>query len=828
MDTTCCADDPRRRRVREAGLTGIDAVEVGPDRQTLTVFFLGRAPDGLSAANFRIDGGPAHAPLSVVRVETCRPQDLALDDCVRLVLDRAGGAGAHRLRLVDLDPAPDPLYAEHPFRFHAGRSGELDCSPRPAAALQPPETLANYLAKDYAGFRQLILDRLALLMPAWRERHVPDIGITLVELLAYVGDHLSYYQDAVATEAYIGTARRRISVRRHARLIDYQLHEGCNARTWVSIAVDSFQRFDPTAIYFITGVAELDAAVGRALPHHTVAQLPAHSYEVFEPLQTGPIELSPGHNAISFYTWGRRVCCLERGATSVALVDGPPGSAANDASRRRLRLRPGDFLLLEEVSGPHTGHPADADPAHRHIVRLTTVEPGFDALYAQPILTVAWAPEDALPFALPISAIGAPPECRLLHDISVARGNLVLVDHGRTVEEDLAEVPLRSAALACAAEGELAEEREEPGRYAPALRQAPLTFRQPLSTAAPASATVLQDQRGALPAIELRSLQAASEGVRACTWHPVLDLLMSGPTDPHFVAEIDNQGRAHLRFGDGELGQRPEAQTAFVARYRVGNGPAGNVGAEAVRHLVLRSGMLSGVRLEVRNPLPARGGTAPENLDEARLYAPHSAGSVRESAATADDYAAFARRDFPHLIQRARGRLSWTGSCYEVRVAIDPYGLEPASPALCRQIRERLERYRRINHEVVVAPARYVPLEIALTVDVRPTYQRGHVKAALLDLFSSRDLPDGRRGLFHPNNLSFGDPIFLSPLIAAARSVPGVADVQINTLQRLGEPPDDALTSGVLRIDPDEIARMEDDPNFPERGQLTLAMRGGR
>ena len=70
-------------------------------------------------------------------------------------------------------------------------------------------------------------------MPDWQERHVPDLGVTLVELLAYVGDYLSYYQDAVGTEAYLGTARQRISVRRHARLVDYQLHEGCNARAWV-------------------------------------------------------------------------------------------------------------------------------------------------------------------------------------------------------------------------------------------------------------------------------------------------------------------------------------------------------------------------------------------------------------------------------------------------------------------------------------------------------------------------------------------------------------------------------------------------------------------
>ena len=59
--------------------------------------------------------------------------------------------------------------------------------------------------------------------------------MTLVELLAYSADQLSYYQDAVATEAYLGTARRRASVRRHARLVDYAMHDGANARAWVVV-----------------------------------------------------------------------------------------------------------------------------------------------------------------------------------------------------------------------------------------------------------------------------------------------------------------------------------------------------------------------------------------------------------------------------------------------------------------------------------------------------------------------------------------------------------------------------------------------------------------
>ena len=51
--------------------------------------------------------------------------------------------------------------------------------------------------------------------------------MTMVELLAYAGDLLHYRLDAVATEAFLDTARLRTSVRRHARLVDYRMHDGC-------------------------------------------------------------------------------------------------------------------------------------------------------------------------------------------------------------------------------------------------------------------------------------------------------------------------------------------------------------------------------------------------------------------------------------------------------------------------------------------------------------------------------------------------------------------------------------------------------------------------
>jgi hypothetical protein len=151
-----------------------------------------------------------------------------------------------------------------------------------------------------------------------------------------------------------------------------------------------------------------------------------------------------------------------------------------------------------------------------------------------------------------------------------------------------------------------------------------------------------------------------------------------------------------------------------------------------------------------------------------------------------------------------------------------------AGDRLLDEIEQSLYPYRRIGHDLVVAWAQYVPLDIELTICVRPDFLRGHVKAALLGLFSNRALPDGRRGFFHPDNLSFGDGIFLSQLVATAQAVPGVESVTVTTLQRLGEGPNHEIENGVLPLGPLEVARLDNDPNIPENGQLRLEMRGGR
>jgi hypothetical protein len=503
-----------------------------------------------------------------------------------------------------------------------------------------------------------------------------------------------------------------------------------------------------------------------------------------------------------------------------------------------LNVKMGDILILEEVKGPKTGNEADRDPSRRWAVRLTKVEPGIDPLYEQPIVEIEWAAEEALPFPFCISARLSAPHCTLVHDISVARGNVVLVDHGRTIypSEDLGQVGEKAIVGKCECEGSAVDSTYVPDLFRPVLKQGALTFSEPCNTRATAAAFLTQDPRKALPQItSLVGLPAerdkpeprkdADPSDARWRWHPQHDLLGSGSHDQHFVAEIDNDDRAHLRFGDGELGCLPDAGTIFTAIYRVGNGPAGNVAADTITNVVFRQ-KVSGLNLQARNPLPAQGGMARESMAEARLFAPGAFRKELHRAITADDYARLAERS--EKIQRAGASLRWNGSWYEALVAVDPRGEGQAEESLPGEIAGRLERYRRIGHDLRLAGARYVPLEIAITACVLPHYLRGHIEAALLAVFSNRVLPNGQLGFFHPDNVTFGEGIFVSKLVAAAQAVPGVQSVTVTRLERYAEGDQGALAEGILRLGSLEVARLDNDPSFPEHGKLAFTIGGGR
>jgi hypothetical protein len=527
MIYSCCNENRRAAILGNPTLNGIDYLELvdgdalpaSPDQQTLLVYCLKPVPTDLTPANILIQGGESitgitaawilPASATTAPANTATAVELAyfngLTNPANILVVRTSVAGdfsSYTLRLVNDNSAAsqdpfevteslagfDPQLAEVSFSFKIDCPPFFDCKPAPPNC--PPNLPApppiNYLAKDYGGFRTVLLDRLNQLLPTWNATSEADMGIVLAELMAYVGDQLSYQQDAVATEAYLLTARSRISLRRHAKLVDYQVHDGCNARAWMQLKVNASVTFDQATTRFYTYAPNMPSSLAVGAGNEQAA-LDA-GVIVFEPMQGA--DLFPEHNLIQFYTWGDNNCCLPRGATEATLL----GSYPN--------LQVGDVLIFQEVMGPQSGFSSDADIRHRYAVRLISVatqnaqgQPLVDPLFEQgtglpitsssqlptPITEIHWSSEDALPATLCLSSsfLNSEGGTTNLTDVSVVLGNVVLADQGLSftgvalpaVPEPSLFVPGSSAANRCKPTPAM----PFPVRYRPLLPESPVT-----------------------------------------------------------------------------------------------------------------------------------------------------------------------------------------------------------------------------------------------------------------------------------------------------------------------------------------------------------------
>lgn len=805
-----CKNKRRRELVRcKRGiygdlLNGIDHLEVSSDRKTLKIHFIHNLPGQengipsdsppLTEDNVTIEGGGQVRKVKVGHAES-------RGNLLILLVDSPRDSSFYELRLVESpnDPKPksgfDPQLSVVEFSFKATRTDEFDRrSPMVGSDDRSKEPLIDYLAKDYASFRHLMLDRLSVIVPEWKERNPSDLGVALVELLAHVSDYLSYYQDAVATEAYLSTARHRVSIRRHARLLDYRIDEGCNARVWVYFEIEGEKPLllAKDELRLSTRCGD-DPVLDISNRDELVA---AYNPEFFELLHD--VILYPSHNQIFFYTWGDDLYTLPKGSTSATL----------EVQKEPLHLRQGDVLVLEEMLGTKTGEVFDADPMHRHAVRLIHVDSGKDILTGNDIVRIKWHPEDALPFPLQISTrIGG----RLVRNVSCIRGNVALADHGITYKEEqlVPSVVSRS------------------GSYRPKLRHKNITFstvydHDRARKESSAYSTIRQVSYKARPVIRLRC--GDDELSERC------DLLNSDRFSSEFVAETMDDGTVYLRFGDGIRGRRPTPGSTPIASYRTGNGVKGNVGAESIAHIFpvnkeMRATISSLKRIKtIRNPIAASGGTDPELTSQVRHYAPHEFRKNRR-AITEVDYAILAKRH-PEVMN-AIATLRWTGSWHTMFVTVDRKGGLEMDSEFRATLCTFLEEFRMAGHDIEIEPPSFVPLYIALRVHVEPDYLGSDVKDNILEIFSNTDLPDGRRGFFHPDNFTFGQSVYLSQVIDTTMGVSGVSWVEVEEFRRWGELPQGEIQQGMILLERLEIARLDNDSAAPENGCINLFMEGG-
>jgi len=865
---SCCTTRRRDAILAHPELNGIDYLEIKDSSQTsLYVYFLKNDNiDTITTDNILITGGERIAEVKVIKVTsslTVPPASPPLpQNALEIKVEQPGDFSTYTLSLVknindgvkEVLAGFDSVLSKVDFSFKVFCPDEFDCKDTPINCAEedtaPPPQI-NYLAKDYASFRQLMLDRMSLLIPEWRERNPSSLGITLVELLAYTADYLSYRQDAISTEAYLGTARKRISVARHARLADYKISNGCNARAWVHLhvgdGVNSYtlkKEFNETKTQFLTKVNQTPTAITIDSDNYKNALI--EETLVFELMHD--VKLYHEHNQMSFYTYGAESCCLPRGATEATLL----GSYPN--------LNVGDFLILSEIKSPETGQKGDANPKHNQVVRLAKVTPDltdinidYDSdsadspqnLPTVEITKIEWHPEDALQFPLCISHNG---ENGYVEDVSLALGNIALVDHGRTIKDSnesslkphtVPAIRYQYANNNSKNHCEPENKKMIPPRFNPMLKASPLTFSKPVSFKKDAEGNTLAQIDESLSAADLmRSSEQPipeiylTESESELTWQPMSDLLIdSQANDRHFVVEMELDGMAHIRFGNDRNGARPNAGMSFSANYRLGNGPEGNVGATSIQHIVADNSVIGNLQsdeLKIWNPLPAQGGTQAETIEEVKQYAPQ-AFRTQERAVTPEDYNYFAQR-CNNDIQKATSTFRWTGSWRTVFITADRLGGKKIDHNFENNLRNCLEKYRMTGFDLEIDEPRYVSLQIEMEVCVKPNFFRGTIRNLLAEAFSNQVLPNSKRGFFHPDNFSFGQPLYLSSLYAVAQGVEGVDSVSITKFHRQDDLADNAfnIDKGKLEFARQEIARLDNNPNFRDRGLIHFVMKGGK
>jgi uncharacterized phage protein gp47/JayE len=689
----------------------------------------------------------------------------------------------------------DPIFSELEFKFRPG-CFSTDCDPDWTPGKAPvPDPGIDYLSKDYDSFRHLLMTAMARRVPGWRATSEADLDQTLLDLFSAAGDELSDYQDRVMNEAYFTSARKRVSIARHARLMDYHIHQGNQATTYVAL--------------------ELAAAMNGVLPAGlavwTGPEVAIPTSQVY--VAHKPQFVNTLLNRFGLYTWSDAIPALAAGATSADLrID---SGTLFDANLVRGFFQSGQVthLVIEEWLNPATGTPLGRDPGKRQLLELLPGAAGaetvLDPLTGDYLVRVHWRQQDRLTINYCFVVNCAQGR---VDDVSLFHGNLIVVDHGRE------STPVfREPGALLAASNETYFERDNdpdvPFSAACRLPDGPLEY-----TSTPPG--------GEIPPKSTLQVWVTPPGGARTPWIERPDLVHAddgADTGDSFVVETDELRRSVIRFGNGVNGRALPEGAKVECIYQVGDGVDGNVGADTIVQLEPTfDPLVTGATCW--NPFDVTGGRAPEPVAQILRNVPEAYRYRQLRAVTLADYVARAE-ELPG-VSRAAARYAWTGSWRTVQVTIDPEGATDLDPALRAKIADYLEAVRLIGEDIEIRPPRFVPLIIHVTVCANEAYWPADIQAVLDQEFSAGYTRDGHRGFFHPDAWTFGQELHASEIIGRVQQVEGVEHVVSIDIARWDEP--SVTVQAVVTLRPNEIILVQNDPDHMELGSIDFLVLGGR
>lgn len=795
-------------------VTGIDFVYVDGSQTLLDVHFL-QDPlaltvpmNNLTAAQVLIYNAARNVPGQEVPIAGLAWVVVGTENVLRVQTTVPGDFTLYTFTI--LDSRVDRYFNHLLLNFKANCPSDLDCK-------QPPHECApedwidfpiDYQARDFDSFRQALQDFASLRYPHWTDRLEADAGIMLMEVMSALGDEMAYYQDRVGREAHLETATQRRSVRRHARLIDYPMHDGLGAHSWLDVTVDSaFASGDIPAGTDVWAMSDTEEQVMFEVGNHLQDILDGTNFRVFR-----------SRNEFLPHSWDEDDVCLPAGATEL-YIDG----------HHQATLLPGgsfdvDWMVVKTL-------PAPGIPGKTHLIRLLTATDETDPVFGTPITRLTWDAAYATPFEMDLAAL-------------VVRGNIVPIMAGETftarfiIGEDPDPVAMSDPDYGTVTR---AVERSGPGDIpiylysltdsdvtplvwegssgllsTPALVLRPATFVSPNWVTAPGSAW---NWRSSLLGSPSSLPQDTDFSLDDGLWRRVVGY--QRPQGMVIHQDYATGSGKTIRFGDGEFGLIPAEGTIFQVDYRLGNGVAGNVEAEAIHHV---DGALAFVEA-VSNPFGITNGQEEESIADTKVLAPEAFRAVTYRAVRKEDYAEAAER--LDWVQKAGATFRWTGSWLTGFVTPDPLHETSISPAHHRELTHQMERFRQAGREVHVAAPVYANIDLEIDICLEPGAFPAEVKTRVLLAMFGKQGPRPVQGYFSPDRFTFGTPLQRSTLEAAIQLVPGVKAIEHIRIRRRGWFQWRVFSEYAYDPGQSVIIRLNNDPLHPEQGTLKLSTHGG-
>jgi hypothetical protein len=721
----------------------------------------------------RVAAGPLSGQVQVGKLVHSAPQTL------QVTIAPVGDYSRYTLTIQQ--DGFDPIFSQFIFRFRPG-CFSANCTPLVSYPRATDQPVIDYLAKDYDSFRHTLISDMMQRVPKWQPTSEASLDVVLLDLFSAAADELSNYQDRVMKEAYLSTAQKRISLRRHARLMDYFIHEGNQASTVLAL------NFPGSASFTVPAMQRAWTGPDPKLPSAIwfVTNKPQFVHALF--------------SSIPLYTWSDAIPSLAAGATQADLAF---SSFANATEAVNL-INTGEItrLLIEEWLNPATGMAADRNMQKRQILTLTGAQLLNDPLTSAPVVRVQWRQQDALEFnycfVVHIDGVRVP-------GVSLFHGNLLDMVQGNP--KNFQYLPPGTPL--------------SPGKYHFEINAAgaaecrlPPAFPVLWTNTAPG---------GLEPSVSTVAV-TVTDASGTSAWTEQTDLIHSDPLiDRDFVVETDELERTLVRFGDDTNGRALPSDATVTCSWLSGFGPEGNIGQDSLVNFDA-TGMPDIALGTCWNPFDVTDGRAPETLEIIRRRVPEAFLYHQSRAVTLADYVARAK-EVPGVANAAAFYM-WIGSWRTVRVVIDPEGTTKLSEVLRASVEQQLDSVHLIGEDIEVRAPEFVPLIIVVDVCISRDYWIDDVAPVIEQAFSNSYTPDGRQAFFNPDRWTFGQPLYASEIDGVLQKIEGVEHVISIRFTRWWN--QTVTYSEVMPIAPEEIVLVENDPSRMETGSITFTYLGGR